>query len=59
MGGVGGGSCEVGGKKCIFIDLALNSDEQLEQVVEALQEDPAIYTASMPEAVADLVRRAA
>jgi len=59
LGGVGGGRCEVGGKKCIFIDLALNSDEQLDQVVEALQEDPAIYTASMPEAVMRLVRQAA
>ncbi len=59
LGGVGGGRCEVGGKKCIFVDLALNSDEQLEQIVEALQEDPAIYTASLPEAVLHVLRRAA
>ncbi len=59
LGGVGGGRCEVGGKKCIFVDLALNSDEQLEQIVEALQEDPAIYTASLPEAVMHFLRQAA
>lgn len=55
LGGVGGGSCEVAGKKCIFIDLALNSTEQLDQLVEALQEDPAIYTLSLSNEVAHVV----
>jgi hypothetical protein len=59
LGGVGGGRCEVGGKKWIFIDLALNSDEQLDQIVEAIQEDPAIFTVSLPEGVSQLLGRAA
>jgi len=55
LGGVGGGSCELVGKKWIFIDLALNSAEQLDQLVEALQEDPAVYTISLPDEVARVV----
>jgi hypothetical protein len=61
LGGVGGGSCELAGKKAIFIDLALNSAEQLDQLIEALQEDPAIYALSLSDEVARVVndRRAA
>jgi len=55
LGGVGGGRCEVAGKKSIFIDLALNSAEQLDQLVEALQEDPAIYTLANSNEVARMV----
>lgn len=55
LGGVGGGSCELAGKKSIFIDLALNSSEQLDQLVEALQEDPAVYTLSLSDEVARVV----
>lgn len=43
LGGSGGGACEFAGQKWIFIDLALNAVEQLEQVSEALREDPGIY----------------
>jgi hypothetical protein len=43
------------GKKSIFIDLALNSAEQLDQLVEALQEDPAVYTLSLSDEVARVV----
>ena len=59
LGGVGGGRCEVAGKRWIFIDLALNSSEQLDQLVEALQEDPAIHTLSLPNRIAQLMQRAA
>jgi hypothetical protein len=55
LGGIGGGQCEVAGKKSIFIDLALNSAEQLDQLIEALQEDPAIYTLSLSEEVVRVV----
>lgn len=44
MGGSGGGVCEFGGRKWIFLDLALNAVEQLEQVRQALEADPAIHT---------------
>jgi hypothetical protein len=46
LGGTGGGACQFSGRRWIFVDLALNAVEQLEQVREALQDDPALY--SMP-----------
>ena len=36
LGGSGGGSCELKGQKCIFVDMALTSAEQLVHVAEAL-----------------------
>lgn len=38
LGGSGGGICEFAGQKWIFIDLALTSAEQLDQLLNALQE---------------------
>ena len=32
MGEVGGGACEIGGRKIIFLDIALNPLEQFESV---------------------------
>ena len=43
LGGSGGGACEVCGKKWIFVDLALNAIEQLEQVSETLRADPSVH----------------
>ncbi len=34
-----GGACEIAGKKCFFVDLALSRSEQLEQLIDALQND--------------------
>lgn len=61
LGGTGGGACEFAGKKWIFIDLALNSIEQLEQVTEALRSDPGVYTAALSAPLQSLLgmRRAA
>ena len=59
LGGVGGGRCEVAGKRWIFVDLALSSTEQLDQLVEAIQEDPAIHTLSLPDQITQLMQRAA
>lgn len=59
LGGVGGGRCEVAGRKWIFVDLAVSAAEQLDQLVEALQEDPAIHSVSLPDRIAQLVARAA
>ena len=36
LGGSCGGSCELKGQKCIFVDMALTSAEQLAHVAEAL-----------------------
>jgi hypothetical protein len=47
LGGSGGGQCEFAGSRWIFVDLALNAAEQLEQVAEALRSDPAIHSAPL------------
>lgn len=60
LGGVGGGACEFGGKKWIFVDLSLNAVEQLAQVTEALQDDPGLALLPLPRAVeATLFRKRA
>jgi hypothetical protein len=43
LGGSGGGGCEFGGRKWIFVDLALNNVEQLEQVTAVLKQDPGAW----------------
>lgn len=48
LGGVGGGACEFKGRKWIFLDLALNAVEQLEQLTEALRRDPGICQLTLP-----------
>jgi hypothetical protein len=49
LGGRSGGRCEIAGKKWLFVDLALNPIEQLDQVQEALLADPQIHGVSMPQ----------
>jgi len=51
LGGTGGGACEFAGRKWIFVDLALNADEQLDQVAAALQADPAIHLVELSPAI--------
>jgi hypothetical protein len=51
LGGVGGGRCEFGNRRCLFIDLSLNSVEQLEQLRSALANDPALPTGRLPPIV--------
>jgi len=55
LGGSGGGACEIAGQKWIFVDLALNAVEQLEQVTEALQADPAIYSLELSQPMRELL----
>ncbi|MDP6443221.1 MAG: hypothetical protein QGG36_28530 [Pirellulaceae bacterium] len=62
LGQGGGGACEFGGQKWMFVDLALNTIEQLDQVVEALQNEPGIHTIELREELRELFelrRRAA
>ena len=61
LGGGTGGACEFAGRKWLFVDLALNASEQLEQVTEALRCDPGVYTARMSSQMEYLldIRRAA
>jgi len=51
LGGTGGGACEFAGRKWIFIDLALSVIEQLDQVTEALRQDPAAALVELPPAM--------
>lgn len=55
LGGCGGGACEVGSRKWIFLDISLTTSEQLEQLTLALQSDPGIYQAALPRELADLM----
>jgi len=61
LGGVGGGACEFGGRKWIFVDLALSVVEQLDQVATALKDDPAAWKIDAPLPVRQFLghRRAA
>lgn len=40
LGGVGGGSCEIKGRKQLFIDLSLSLPDQLQQALGALRLEP-------------------
>ncbi len=51
LGGIGGGVCEVAGRKCVFVDIAMNSVEQFEQLISALSQDPMIHTTALPPAL--------
>ena len=61
LGGSGGGGCEFGGRKWLFVDLALSVSEQLDQVLDALREDPRIFEAEVRPELRTLLgaRRAA
>lgn len=55
LGGSGGGACQFSGQKWVFVDLALNAVEQLEQVTEALQADPVIYAVELSPPMRELL----
>jgi hypothetical protein len=43
LGGSGGGRCEVKGRKCLFLDLAVGPRDQLDVVIEALRVEPSLH----------------
>ena len=55
LGGDTGGACHFGGKKWIFVDLSLNTLEQLDQVTDALRGDPALYQVELPAALRSMM----
>ena len=61
LGGIGGGPCEVAGRKCLFVDITLSSTEQLDEVVRAIATDPMIHIANPPMEIRETLglRRAA
>ena len=54
FGGTGGGVCELGGQKWIFIDLALTSQDQLEQLQKSLAPEPLLPTVASPGLLTNL-----
>lgn len=57
LGGSGGGGCEIRGQKWLFLDLALDPSDQLEQVLETLARERASSTAAVPDALKTLLQR--
>ena len=47
----GGGGCEFGGRRWIFIDLGAAVPEQFEQVARVLRTDPSWQTTEMSQAL--------
>jgi hypothetical protein len=45
LGGSGGGECQFGGRRYLFVDLALSAVEQLDQVAGVLRNDPTLALA--------------
>jgi hypothetical protein len=48
LGGSGGGDCEIRGEKWLFVDLALSTSEQLDQVLEALRREADSHVLPLP-----------
>jgi hypothetical protein len=48
FGGTGGGVCEFGGQKWIFMDVSLSAFEHLAQLEEAIPQDPLYGTLRQP-----------
>ena len=49
LGGASSGCCEIAGQKWLFVDLALNPMEQLDQVINALMNDPQLFNVEVKE----------
>ncbi len=55
LGGSGGGSCELKGRKLLFLDLDLGPADQLELVLDVLRHEPDSAKLPMPQALRELV----
>ncbi len=55
LGGAGGGACEFGGRRWIFVDLALSAEEQLEQIAHVLRNDPSLPVTQLSPALRRLI----
>lgn len=51
----GGGACEFGGRKWLFVNLSLSGIEQLSQVVDALRNDPRLQGTKLPKSLRDFL----
>ncbi|MCC9604835.1 hypothetical protein LOC68_26010 [Blastopirellula sp. JC732] len=57
LGGDASGGCEIAGQKWIFVDLSLDSHEQLMQVLDAVASDEALATIPLPKSLETLTNR--
>ena len=55
LGGAGGGHCEIRGRKCLFLDLAVGPLDQLEVVLDALRREPNVVPFAMSTHLRSLV----
>jgi hypothetical protein len=56
LDGIGGGGCEINGRKVIFVDLALGPVDQLAQLVETLRSDPDVGSLPVPHQLRELLK---
>ena len=52
-----GGACQFGGKRWIFLDVSLSTSDQLDQLVEALLEDPRVAQLNTSATLSQLLGR--
>lgn len=52
----GGGACELKGQRWLFVDLSLNTTEQLDQVLSALRGDPRAAEFASPVALQKMLQ---
>jgi len=55
LDGVAGGGCVLGGRKTLFLDLALGPVDQLGQVLDALRREPQALSLPMPYQLRELL----
>ena len=56
LAGVGGGGCELKGRKLFFLDLDLGPTEQLEQVLATLRHEPEASQLPMSDELRELLK---
>ncbi len=56
LDGNGGGSCELRGRRFLFLDLATSPNDQLEMVLGVLRGEPRATELTMPQELRDLLR---
>jgi hypothetical protein len=55
LAGAGGGACEIKGRKYLFLDLTAGPADQLDQVVEALRQEPQLPSLPLGRELGDLL----
>jgi len=56
LGGANGGICEIKGQRCLFLEVAASPAEQLDRVLVALETDPRLPQAEIPDDLRRLLR---